>query len=96
MGTNTEKVYIRGLMVNHIMDNMKMIENWDSELMFGQMEENMKDIGIIISNMEKEILHSKINKLEKVYGKKVKELNGWMKVKKILKQNDFFMFLIYL
>lgn len=44
---------ILGKMVNHMMVNMRMIKNVDLVYLNGLMENNIKEIGQMVNNMEK-------------------------------------------
>jgi hypothetical protein len=42
----------------------------------GLMAENTKEVGKMVSNMEKDIIHQQVGNLNKVSGKKEKGFNG--------------------
>lgn len=50
-----EEVNINGKMENIMMENMIMIKNVDLVFFVGKMENNIKDIGLMGNNMEKEL-----------------------------------------
>ena len=72
-----DKVFIFGLMEGDMKAHMKMIRNMDLVYILGQMEENMKAIGQMESSMEVGSSF-KVRRKEKEYGRKEKELNGWL------------------
>lgn len=47
-----EEGNIYGRMENPLMENIKWIKNKDLEYFIGQMENNIKDFGLMVNNME--------------------------------------------
>ena len=70
------KVFILGLMEEDTKENMKMIKNMDTVHIFGQMVNAMKDIGKTENNTVKQDSQIQKEKVNMVFGKMVKELNG--------------------
>lgn len=69
-----------------MMVNINMIKNMVMEYMYGLMEEDMKDFGLMANNMAKVNIFSQMVWLRLDFGKMEKETSGWkMKMKAIYK-----------
>ena len=82
---------LNGLMEEYILENIKMIKKKEKENIIGLMEGNIKEIGKMGSNMEKDffICHQKIFG-KKEFGIMEKELNG---LRKIITVNRIILFI---
>lgn len=70
------KVPIHGVMAENIKVNITWIRNTDMECTIGQMEEDMKAIGLTVNSMVKENISYQMELLRLEFGKMAKELDG--------------------
>ena len=81
-----------GLMVEGMKENTMMIKNKDLDYLRGQMGEDMRAIGKMENNMEKELTTLVKAKSKKENGRKEKELNGMVVVEvMITKMNETYL-----
>ena len=71
-----ERAYTHGLMAENMMDFMLMIKNKVLVCILGQMEEHMKDIGLMENSMVRVNSLIQKAKVEQVSGKTEIVLNG--------------------
>lgn len=71
-----EKGNIPGLMVKNIKDNIRKIANMDTEPIHGQMEENIKETGLMANKKVLGNISYLMERLGKGFGKMEKESNG--------------------
>ena len=91
------KEFMCGQMAESMKELTKMIKSMALEFIHGLMVENMKVIGLMENSMAVDNLYKEM-KEEKAFGKKEKELNGWlialMKAR-ILKNELSIIFILY-
>lgn len=73
-----DRVSIHGGMEESMMGIIIWIRNMVMEFISGQMEGDMRGYGLMENNMGKENIHHQMIKLEKEFGKRVRELDGLM------------------
>lgn len=71
-----EKGNIPGLMVENMKDNIRKIANMDTEPILGQMEENIKETGLMANKKALASTSHLMGRLDKEFGKMEKESNG--------------------
>jgi hypothetical protein len=82
-----EGVFLLGLMVENTMENISMIKSKVMVFSHGQMEGNMKVIGIMENNMDREFITLQKGRQRRVNGKMEKELDGFLEKEAM---NDFY------
>lgn len=81
--------FLHGQTVENTKDNIITIKNKEKDYFYGQMEDNMTVNGKMENKKEKECTRIKTVILNKVSGKKVKNLDGSITISTILKSKMF-------